>query len=151
MWWLTKHKKVDIVAAGWLEGMTDIHCHLVPAVDDGSRSLDETRQLIEAMHSVGIQRIITTPHIYRRYPHNDSDTLRQAIERLLPELSDLDMPLTLGAEHMLDEGAPRQASAHTRRQQVPPRGDLVRRCSPRPLPAHPECPIGRCHPDVGSS
>lgn len=104
MWWLTKHKKVDIVAAGWLEGMTDIHCHLVPAVDDGSRSLDETRQLIEAMHAVGIQRIITTPHIYRRYPHNDSDTLRQAIERLLPELSDLDMPLTLGAEHMLDEG-----------------------------------------------
>ena len=104
MWWFAKHKKVDIVAAGWLEGMTDIHCHLVPAVDDGSRSLDETRQLIEAMRSVGIQRIITTPHIYRRYPHNDSDTLRQELERLLPDLSDLDMPLTLGAEHMLDEG-----------------------------------------------
>lgn len=104
MWWLTKHKKVDIISAGWLEGMTDIHCHLVPAVDDGSRSLDETRQLIEAMHSIGIQRIITTPHIYRRYPHNDSSTLQQELERLLPELSDLDVPLMLGAEHMLDEG-----------------------------------------------
>ena len=104
MWWISKHRKVDIIAAGWLEGMTDIHCHLVPAVDDGSRSLDETRQLIEAMHSIGIQRIITTPHIYRRYPHNDSDTLRQELERLLPDLSDLEMPLSLGAEHMLDEG-----------------------------------------------
>ncbi|WP_302776666.1 tyrosine-protein phosphatase [Porphyromonas uenonis] len=104
MWWLTKHKKVDIISAGWLEGMTDIHCHLVPAVDDGSRSLDETRQLIEAMHSIGIQRIITTPHIYRRYPHNDSSTLQQELERLLPDLSDLGVPLMLGAEHMLDEG-----------------------------------------------
>ena len=84
--------------------MTDIHCHLVPAVDDGSRSLDETRQLIEAMHSIGIQRIITTPHIYRRYPHNDSSTLQQELERLLPDLSDLGVPLMLGAEHMLDEG-----------------------------------------------
>ena len=104
MWWLTKHKKVDIISAGWLEGMTDIHCHLVPAVDDGSRSLDETRQLIEAMRSIGIQRIITTPHIYRRYPHNDSSTLQQELERLLPDLSDLGVPQMLGAEHMLDEG-----------------------------------------------
>lgn len=104
MWWLTKHKKVDIISAGWLEGMTDIHCHLVPAVDDGSRSLDETRQLIEAMHSIGIQRIITTPHIYRRYPHNDSSTLQQELERLLLDLSDLGVPLMLGAEYMLDEG-----------------------------------------------
>lgn len=104
MWWLTKHKKVDIISAGWLEGMTDIHCHLVPAVDDGSRSLDETRQLIEAMRSIGIQRIITTPHIYRRYPHNDSSTLQQELERLLPDLSDLGVPLMLGAEYMLDEG-----------------------------------------------
>lgn len=104
MWWFTKHKKVDIISAGWLEGMTDIHCHLVPAVDDGSRSLEETRQLIETMRSIGIQRIITTPHIYRRYPHNDSNTLQQELEQLLPKLSDMEVPLMLGAEHMLDEG-----------------------------------------------
>lgn len=104
MWWLTKRKKVDIISAGWLEGMTDIHCHLVPAVDDGSRSLDESRQLVEAMRSIGIRRIITTPHIYRRYPHNDSNTLQQGLERLLPDLSDLGVPLTLGAEYMMDEG-----------------------------------------------
>ncbi|WP_297118103.1 CpsB/CapC family capsule biosynthesis tyrosine phosphatase [uncultured Porphyromonas sp.] len=104
MWWFAKHKKVDIVAAGWLEGMTDIHCHLIPAVDDGSRSLDETRQLLETMRSVGIRRVVTTPHIYRRYPNNDSNTLQQELERLLPNLADLDIPLMLGAEHMLDEG-----------------------------------------------
>ena len=104
MWWFAKHKKVDIVAAGWLEGMTDIHCHLIPAVDDGSRSLDETRQLLEAMRSVGVRRVVTTPHIYRRYPSNDSNSLQQELERLLPNLADLDIPLTLGAEHMLDEG-----------------------------------------------
>lgn len=109
MWW-TRNRTVDIIAAGWLEGMTDIHCHLVPAVDDGSRSLDETRQLIETMHSIGIQRIITTPHIYRRYPHNDSNTLQQEVERLLPDLSDLGVPLTLGAEYMMDEGFEAQLS-----------------------------------------
>lgn len=110
MWWFAKQKKVDIIAEGWLEGMTDIHCHLVPAVDDGSRSLDESRQLIETMRAIGIQRIITTPHVYRRYPHNDSYTLQQELERLLPDLSDLGIPLTLGAEYMMDDGFETQLS-----------------------------------------
>lgn len=104
MWWRKKHKRVNIIDAGWLEGMTDIHCHLVPAIDDGSRSLEETRELIRAMQAVGIRRIITTPHIYRRYPDNDSHSLQQALEHIRPALSDLDIPLSLGAEYMMDEG-----------------------------------------------
>lgn len=103
MWFLGRRKKVNIVDSGWLQGMTDIHCHLVPAVDDGSRSLEETRRLISSMHDAGIQRIITTPHIYTRYHNNDSDSLSVAHQALLPQIQDIGVELRLAAEYMMDE------------------------------------------------
>lgn len=45
--------------------LTDIHCHLLPNVDDGPSSVAEAVALLEEMHEQGIRRIITTPH-YRQ-------------------------------------------------------------------------------------
>jgi len=45
-----------------LDGYTDLHSHLVPGVDDGSRTLDEGRAgLIKLLRS-GVRRVVTTPH-----------------------------------------------------------------------------------------
>mgnify|MGYP001826558323 FL=1 len=45
-----------------LDGYTDLHSHLVPGVDDGSRTLEESRAgLIKLLRS-GVKRIVTTPH-----------------------------------------------------------------------------------------
>ena len=45
-----------------LDGYTDIHSHLVPGVDDGSRTLEEGRTgLIKLLRS-GVRRVVTTPH-----------------------------------------------------------------------------------------
>ena len=42
---------------------TDIHCHVVPGIDDGSPDINTSIELIERMQSWGITRIIATPHV----------------------------------------------------------------------------------------
>ena len=41
---------------------TDIHCHILPAVDDGSQSLEETMEMLRIAEAEGIRRMIVTPH-----------------------------------------------------------------------------------------
>ena len=45
--------------------MIDIHSHLVPGVDDGSQSLDESLSLLEQAEKEGITEIVTTPHFMK--------------------------------------------------------------------------------------
>ena len=45
------------------QGFTDLHSHLVPGVDDGSRTLDEARDGILRLMALGVRRMVTTPHI----------------------------------------------------------------------------------------
>ena len=42
--------------------MIDIHCHILPGVDDGSRSKEESLAMIRRAVEVGIDRIVCTPH-----------------------------------------------------------------------------------------
>ena len=39
----------------------DIHSHLIPAIDDGSKSIDETFSMINQLLEIGFKEIITTP------------------------------------------------------------------------------------------
>lgn len=43
--------------------VTDIHSHLVPGVDDGAQSLEDTLDSVGRMAAAGIGRIVTTPHL----------------------------------------------------------------------------------------
>ncbi|MBQ7061711.1 MAG: hypothetical protein IJM88_00285 [Bacteroidales bacterium] len=53
--------------------VTDIHCHLLPQVDDGSRSVEESLQCLEAMAETGLKEVRLTPHFHRRYPNQVAD------------------------------------------------------------------------------
>ena len=48
-----------------MEGLYDIHAHIVPHFDDGSKSLDETRQILELEYRDGVRTIIATSHFRR--------------------------------------------------------------------------------------
>lgn len=62
MFWISKKKVFwkDL----WKDGFTDIHNHLLWGIDDGSKSLDETVMLCNAMQDLGITEAIATPHTY---------------------------------------------------------------------------------------
>ena len=42
---------------------TDIHCHILPGIDDGSPSVERSVELVEAMQEWGIERIFASPHV----------------------------------------------------------------------------------------
>lgn len=44
-------------------GYTDLHSHLVPGVDDGSRTLDDAREGVRRFQEAGVGTIVTTPHL----------------------------------------------------------------------------------------
>lgn len=42
--------------------LTDIHCHLMPKVDDGPSTVSEAKQLLQMEYEDGVRNIILTPH-----------------------------------------------------------------------------------------
>lgn len=49
------------------EKMIDFHSHILPNIDDGSRSIEETFNLIKEAESVGFEAIISTSHYIEGY------------------------------------------------------------------------------------
>ncbi|MCZ2258567.1 tyrosine-protein phosphatase [Sporosarcina sp. G11-34] len=60
--------------------MLDMHAHILPAVDDGPKTLEESIQLIEIAIAEGITDMIATPHAYS--PHYDVSK-EQVLEKLM--------------------------------------------------------------------
>ena len=85
------------LASAW-----DFHCHLLPAVDDGLRSLEEARAAIKGLLALGYQGAVLTPHIYPGVYDNTSDRLRDAFQALRQEIEG-DFSLHLAAEYFADE------------------------------------------------
>lgn len=47
--------------------MIDIHCHVLPNVDDGAKDITTSLKMLKIAEGIGIDRIIATPHFYRNY------------------------------------------------------------------------------------
>ena len=63
-------------------GFVDIHCHLVPGIDDGSKSVDESLEMARIAAADGIQIVIATPHQLGNYVCNTGDVIRQHVTAL---------------------------------------------------------------------
>ena len=86
--------------------VTDLHSHLIPGIDDGSKSMKESLELLRGMETLGYTKVITTPHImidaYRNTPNiirNGLNDLRQASAQ-----AGIKVEIEAGAEYYLDEG-----------------------------------------------
>jgi len=83
----------------------DCHSHVIPGVDDGSRSFEESLQMLRMLSEAGAKHVIATPHIFPgRYP-NERETVSPPFEKLVRLAADagLALSLELGAEHYLDD------------------------------------------------
>jgi protein-tyrosine phosphatase len=89
-----------------VEPFVDIHCHLVPEIDDGAKSWDESLAMAEMAVSDGIGTIIVTPHQLGTYSHNSGDLIRQKTAELQAELDAQKIPLEVlpGADVRIDDG-----------------------------------------------
>lgn len=82
----------------------DVHSHLVPAIDDGSKSVEDSLQMIRAFRDLGYKKIITTPHIMGDFYRNTPTTILGGLETVKEAMKaeDLTMEMGAAAEYYLD-------------------------------------------------
>ena len=73
--------------------MIDIHCHILPGLDDGSKSIEESLEMARIAISEGISHIIATPHHANGKYHNEALTVLNATVLLNQELQRHKLPL----------------------------------------------------------
>lgn len=80
--------------------MIDLHCHLLPGIDDGPRNWDESIALCRAMAADGILVAVTTPHLIDGVYENTLAVVRPLVDELNGKLEDLQIELMVhpGAE-----------------------------------------------------
>lgn len=86
-----------------LKGFVEIHCHVLPGLDDGSKNLKDTEKMLLAYHELGFKKIIATPHILKGSYPNTKETILPAFENVTTNLKELNIISNASAEHMLDE------------------------------------------------
>jgi protein-tyrosine phosphatase len=80
--------------------MIDLHCHVLPGVDDGPGSVHEAIDLARGAQADGIGTIAATPHVDWSHPDLDARSIRAAVAQLQVHLdaADVDMRIVSGAE-----------------------------------------------------
>jgi len=83
----------------------DMHSHLVPGIDDGSKSMEESVELIRALKELGYKKLITTPHIMADRYKNTPEIILSGIEKLKKTLKNhkIDMEIEAAAEYLIDD------------------------------------------------
>lgn len=84
---------------------TDIHCHILPGIDDGAADTDASVALVEGLRDMGVERIIATPHVAAVEFPNTPETLGESFEELKKALAagGIDIPVSHTAEYRVDE------------------------------------------------
>lgn len=81
----------------------DLHSHILPGIDDGARTLEESVELVSAMAGWGFERITCTPHITKKF-RNTRESIKEKFDILCNALVDkgLDVELRMSAEYRLN-------------------------------------------------
>lgn len=98
--WPFKSNLKSLRESGMFQGMTDWHSHILPGVDDGIKTLDESLKVLEMLDELGIEKVWLTPHIMEDYP-NETSALKDRFQQLKESWTGR-VELRLAAENMLD-------------------------------------------------
>ena len=93
--------------------LTDHHCHLLPAIDDGAASLEESLLMARLLVDAGFSQVYCTPHCIPGCFDTTARQVEKAVNALQKELAaaGIDLELQPGMEYYLDEHFPEQLEA----------------------------------------
>lgn len=91
-----------------MERFVDAHCHILPEVDDGAQSMNETRQMLQMAYDEGIRYIIATPHHHPRRGKASPRQLRRQLKLVREEAEKISEKLRvyLGTEVYFGQDVP---------------------------------------------
>lgn len=75
--------------------MIDLHCHLLPGIDDGPASLEESLALARALVADGITHVVATPHVYPGRYANKRSNITAEHARFVQALAAAQIPLAV--------------------------------------------------------
>src|SRR5215813_12146337 len=64
----------------------DLHCHILPGLDDGAKTMDETLRHARRLHAEGVREVACTPHVKRSHHHvvlSELDERRAVAQRAI--------------------------------------------------------------------
>lgn len=84
---------------------TDLHSHLIPGIDDGVKSVEQSLSILRQLEEIGFKKIITTPHIMQhRFPNRKSNILyRYGLLKKELIKNDINIDLQVASEYYYDE------------------------------------------------
>lgn len=88
-----------------MTGFVDLHCHWLPEIDDGARTISEGVAMLRALGSLGFSHVVATPHMRPGLFDNQRSDLVQRFTEVIPLLRE-EGPLpdvSLASEHHFDE------------------------------------------------
>lgn len=97
-WFLGKQKKS-------IPLYTDVHSHLLPGIDDGVKTIEESLEVIQYLSNLGFKKLITTPHIMSDYYKNTPQIIRAKLKEVQSAISvaGISVEIEAAAEYYLDE------------------------------------------------
>lgn len=86
------------------DNFVDIHSHLIPGIDDGAKTMDNSLQLIADLEEIGFKQLITTPHVLPFVWNNTKQNILQGEASVLKALQSAKekVHFKAAAEYMLD-------------------------------------------------
>ena len=87
------------------DNYVDIHSHLLPAIDDGSATFQETLLLTQGLLEIGVSQFITTPHIIEHVWDNTKNGIQLLETKTVLELQQYQIttPFKAAAEYLMDD------------------------------------------------
>jgi protein-tyrosine phosphatase len=84
----------------------DMHSHLIPGIDDGAKTIDDSLFLLREMVALGFKKVITTPHVMADGYTNSTEAILKGRDLLRQLVKDNNLPIEVdaSAEYNIDGG-----------------------------------------------
>jgi protein-tyrosine phosphatase len=96
-----KARLIDIIPSNYV----DIHSHVLPGIDDGAKTIEDSKFLLENMIEFGFSKVITSPHTIENIWNNTPETISKSLQFTIENLSELTAKVELKAasEYIMDD------------------------------------------------
>ncbi|MCB0759402.1 MAG: histidinol phosphatase [Flavobacteriales bacterium] len=91
----------------------DVHSHFIPGIDDGAPTIEASMELLRAMHELGFQKVITTPHSMADGYKNPPEVILGGLEKVRRAVKEegLSIEVEAAAEYYLDHALQEKIAA----------------------------------------
>lgn len=88
----------------------DMHSHILPGIDDGAATVEDSLTLIKGMIKMGYEGLIATPHTMSDLYPNTPQSIHSAFEKLQKEMKrhGINIPISYASEYLIDEHFPQK-------------------------------------------